>query len=167
MISKLKANAHLILPYSGKAKQGKGRPALQVYADNMREQLLQVVIIQRTNPQTKHVAQTILFSNDLHLEPLLLLKYYSLRFQIEFDFRNANRSGEPPIFRACRLQKLQAKPTHQCCQYSLYLSNRFADFIGKVQKVPKPATPFYYRPKSHREGSNVLSLFFKFFPKWL
>ncbi len=125
MISKLKANAHLILPYRGKAKQGRGRPkkydkkldyahlpqeallslpadhplakphtkvwALQAYADSMREQLLQVVIIQQTNPKTKHTAQTILFSNDLHLDPLLLLKYYSLRFQIEFDFRNAKQ----------------------------------------------------------------------------
>ncbi len=125
LISKLKSNAHLILPYTCEEKKGKGRPkkydkkldyakipkealltlpkdhklnkpntkvwALNVYADTMREHLIKVVIIQKTNPETKQVGQTILFSNDLTLDPVLLIKYYSLRFQIEFDFRDAKQ----------------------------------------------------------------------------
>jgi putative transposase len=125
MISKLKSNAHLILPYTGKQKEGRGRPkkydeklvyskipkealltlpkdhklnkpntkvwALQVYADTMRQHLIQVVIIQNFSPETNKVGQTILFTDDLTLDPLLLIKYYSLRFQIEFDFRDAKQ----------------------------------------------------------------------------
>jgi putative transposase len=125
IISKLKYNAALILPYQGKQNKVKGRPkkydkkldyakipkealltlakdhklnkpntkvwALQVYADTMREHLIQVVIIQKTDAQNKVVGQAILFSNDLKLDPLLLIKYYSLRFQIEFDFRDAKQ----------------------------------------------------------------------------
>jgi putative transposase len=125
IISKLKHNAALILPYQGRQNKTKGRPkkydkkldyakipkeallslpadhklnkqhtkvwALQVYADTMREHLIEVVIIQKTNPESKKVSQAILFSNDITLDPLLLIKYYSLRFQIEFDFRDAKQ----------------------------------------------------------------------------
>lgn len=125
IISKLKSNAHLILPYQGEKKKAKGRPkkydkklvyskmpkeallswpadhklhksnikvwALQVYSDAIRNQLIQVVIIEKTDPQSKKVGQIILFTNDLTLEPSLLIKYYSLRFQIEFDFRDAKQ----------------------------------------------------------------------------
>jgi putative transposase len=125
IISKLKHNAALILPYPGEAKPARGRSkkydkkldyakipqeallnlpadhklskphtkvgALKVYADKMRTHLIQVVIIQKTNPKTQKRGQTILFSNDFHLDPLLLIQYYSLRFQIEFDFRDAKQ----------------------------------------------------------------------------
>lgn len=125
MISKLRCNAHLILPCQAGEKKAKGRPkkydkklvyskipkealltlpkdhklnkpntklwGLQVYADTMRQHLIQVVIIQHTNPKTKKVGQTILFTNDLALDPLSIIKYYSLRFQIEFDFRDAKQ----------------------------------------------------------------------------
>ncbi len=64
---------------------------MNVYADTMQEHLIKVVIIQNTNPETKQVGQTILFSNDLIIDPVLLIKYYSLRFQIEFDFRDAKQ----------------------------------------------------------------------------
>ncbi len=125
MISKLKSNAHLILPYTGEQKKGRGRPkkydkklvyskipeealiplpkdhklnkpnikvwALNVYADTMRTHLIKVIIIQKTNPESKQVGQTILFSNDLTIDPVQLIRYYSLRFQIEFDFRDAKQ----------------------------------------------------------------------------
>lgn len=65
--------------------------ALQVYADTMRQHPIQVVIIEKTNPKTKQIAQTVLFTNDLSLAPVLLIKYYSLRFQIGFDFRDAKQ----------------------------------------------------------------------------
>jgi putative transposase len=41
--------------------------------------------------QSQKVGQTILFTDDLTLSPLLLIKYYVLKFQIEFDFRDAKQ----------------------------------------------------------------------------
>jgi putative transposase len=53
--------------------------------------LLNVVIIVRTHLESGRVGHVVLFSSDLSLEGLTLLDYYSLRFQIEFTFRDAKQ----------------------------------------------------------------------------
>jgi putative transposase len=53
--------------------------------------LLNVVIIVRTNLQTQRVGHVVLFSSDLTLSALTLIDYYALRFQIEFTFRDAKQ----------------------------------------------------------------------------
>jgi putative transposase len=53
--------------------------------------LLNVVIIVRTHLESGRVGHVVLFSSDLSLEALTLLDYYSLRFQIEFTFRDAKQ----------------------------------------------------------------------------
>lgn len=53
--------------------------------------LLNVVIIVRTNLQTQRVGHVVLFSSDLSLDALTLIDYYALRFQIEFTFRDAKQ----------------------------------------------------------------------------
>ncbi len=52
---------------------------------------LNVVIIERIDLKTKKIGNAILFSNDLELGWEKLLDYYSLRFQIEFNFRDAKQ----------------------------------------------------------------------------
>jgi len=52
---------------------------------------LNVVIILKTNLDTQVQAHVILFSTDLELGYDKLIKFYSLRFQIEFNFRNAKQ----------------------------------------------------------------------------
>ena len=52
---------------------------------------LNVVIIERINVQTKKIGTAILFSSDLELGWEKMLEYYSLRFQIEFNFRDAKQ----------------------------------------------------------------------------
>jgi len=52
---------------------------------------LNVVILLRTNLQTNAWANVILFSSDLELTYDQLVDYYSLRFQIEFNFRDAKQ----------------------------------------------------------------------------
>lgn len=52
---------------------------------------LNVVILLKTNIQTQRQAHVILFSSDLTLDAMTLIKYYSLRFQIEFNFRDAKQ----------------------------------------------------------------------------
>ncbi len=54
-------------------------------------QPLNVVIIVKTNLQTRACAHVILFASDLTLAYDQLIDYYRLRFQIEFNFRDAKQ----------------------------------------------------------------------------
>jgi hypothetical protein len=54
-------------------------------------QPLNVVIIVKTNLKTQARAHVILFSSDLNLPYAQLIDYYALRFQIEFNFRDAKQ----------------------------------------------------------------------------
>ena len=62
----------------------------QVWHRNFPE-LLNVVVIVKTNLKTGRTAKVLLFSDDLALASETLIEYYSLRFQIEFDFRDAKQ----------------------------------------------------------------------------
>ncbi len=52
---------------------------------------LNVVIIEKINLKTKKIGHVLLFSSDLELKWEKLVEYYSLRFQIEFNFRDAKQ----------------------------------------------------------------------------
>jgi putative transposase len=52
---------------------------------------LQVVVILKTDLSTQAQAHVILFSTDLELAYEKMIDYYSLRFQIEFNFRDAKQ----------------------------------------------------------------------------
>ena len=54
-------------------------------------QILNVVIITKTNLKTGNFAHVVLFSSDLELSYEKIIDYYSLRFQIEFNFRDAKQ----------------------------------------------------------------------------
>ena len=54
-------------------------------------QPLNVVILAKTNLRTQARAHVILFSSDLELAYVQLVDYYRLRFQIEFNFRDAKQ----------------------------------------------------------------------------
>jgi putative transposase len=55
------------------------------------QQPLNVVIIAKTNLRTQARAHVVLFSSDLELAYTPLIDYYGLRFQIEFNFRDAKQ----------------------------------------------------------------------------
>ena len=52
---------------------------------------LNVVVMLKTNLQTHSQAHVILFSTDLEQAFATIIKFYSLRFQIEFNFRDAKQ----------------------------------------------------------------------------
>jgi putative transposase len=52
---------------------------------------LQIVVILKTDLNTQAQAHVILFSTDLELSHEKIIDYYSLRFQIEFNFRDAKQ----------------------------------------------------------------------------
>src|SRR5918911_3308357 len=117
LISKLRCDAALYIPYTGPyAGRGPHRkygpkidydhlPAqylkettvegyIQTRIYNVQllhkefPQLLNVVIIAKTNLHTQARAHVVLFSSDLDLAYAPLIDYYGLRFQIEFNFRD-------------------------------------------------------------------------------
>lgn len=63
---------------------------MQVYQKEYSE-LLNVIFIRKTALKTGKVAQVLLFSTDLSLTAAQIMDYYSLRFQIEFNFRDAKQ----------------------------------------------------------------------------
>jgi putative transposase len=120
LISKLRSDSALYLPYAGPPpKRGPHRkygtkldyrnlPAALLQQTSVKDgmetrvyqahllhtefsQPLNVVILVKTNLQTQQGAHVILFSSDLTLEWARLIDYYSLRFQIEFNFRDAKQ----------------------------------------------------------------------------
>lgn len=52
---------------------------------------INIVVLITKNKRTEKISRKILFSTDLALAPDLVLEYYSLRFQIEFNFRDAKQ----------------------------------------------------------------------------
>ena len=120
LISKLRHDAALYFPYEGtycgrgrRCQYGKqvdyqhlpaqylkplsleGNIQTSIYQANLLHkhftQTLNVVIIVKINLKTGKRSQVILFSSDLTLAYDLLMDYYSLRFQIEFNFRDAKQ----------------------------------------------------------------------------
>jgi len=120
LISKLRYDANLHFPYLGPPPKRGPRPRLgakvdvrNIPAEYLKEtkvedgfetrtyqmqllhqdfpEPLNVVILLRTNLATKAWANVILFSSDLELSYDKLIDYYSLRFQIEFNFRDAKQ----------------------------------------------------------------------------
>jgi len=120
LISKLRHDSKLYFPYAGQYS-GKGRRrkygeklTLETLTDahlkseavekDIRTRVYQVpawhrnfperlnvVVIVKTNLKTGKTAKVLLFSDDLALAAETLIEYYSLRFQIEFDFRDAKQ----------------------------------------------------------------------------
>ena len=84
-------------------------------------QPLNVVIMVKTNLQTQASAHVILFSSDLDLPYDKLIAYYRLRFQIEFNFRDAKQYwgledfmnvNQTPVTNAVNLSFLMVNLSH-------------------------------------------------------
>jgi DDE superfamily endonuclease len=120
LISKLRCDAALYFPYTGpyagrgpRRKYGRkvdydhipvpylkettveGHIETRLYQAHLLHkefaQPLNVVIITKTNLRTQARAHVLLFSSDLELACAPLVDYYGLRFQIEFNFRDAKQ----------------------------------------------------------------------------
>ena len=82
---------------------------------------LYIVLIFSTNRRTKKTTHTILFSTDLKQEYDKIIDYYSLRFQIEFNFRDAKQFFgledfmHPKSISSLRSRQHQKKTTTQLC----------------------------------------------------
>jgi len=81
-------------------------------------QVLNVVIIAKTNLRTGAFANVNLFSSDLELSYETIIDYYSLRFQIEFNFRDAKQYWGLEDF-----MNVNAVPVMNAINLSLFMVN--------------------------------------------
>ena len=147
LISKLKKNSNLYFKFKGKQKT-RGRKRIYgelIDYENIDEKYLKVtkveddievkiyqlqalhkkiygalniVIIFSTNLSSKKTTHTILFSTDLKQEYQKIIEYYSLRFQIEFNFRDAKQ-----FFGLEDFMNIKRRRIHNFANLSMFMNN--------------------------------------------
>jgi len=79
------------------------------------------VVIVKTNLKTQAVAHVVLFSSDLDLTYDHLIDYDRLRFQMEFNFRDAKQywgledfmtAKQPPVYNSANLAMFMVNVSH-------------------------------------------------------
>jgi putative transposase len=147
LISKLRADAALYRPYDGPQKKRgarrkygqrldydqlpvealvdsclKGQIRTDIYHLHLWHKrfpdLLNVVIIVKVNLISHKRAHVILFSSDLSLSWANLVDYYRLRFQIEFNFRDAKQYWGLEDF-----MNVKQRPVHNAANLAMFMVN--------------------------------------------
>ena len=147
LISKLRYNSALYLPYdgpySGRGPRRKYGQKLdyqnlpseylkttsvdediktQIYQMSLWHKkfadLLNIVVIVKTNLKTNKTARVLLFSSDLSLGYEQLIDYYRLRFQIEFNFRDAKQYWGLEDF-----MNVNEKPVYNGANLAMFMVN--------------------------------------------
>ena len=193
LISKLRYDAALYFPYQGEQKKcgtrrkygaklnytnipdkylkettiAKGIQT-NIYQMTMWHKLfpdqLNVVIIVKINLTTQARAHVVLFSSDLTLAYDKLIDYYRLRFQIEFNFRDAKQFwgledfmnvNQIPVYNAANLAMFMVNVSHSlirdfrpgCSNFSvndLKAHSRGHKYVGEILKLlPQLPEPIF------------------------
>src|SRR6266446_1239689 len=147
LVSKLRYNSALYWPYTGpyagrgpRRKYGKkldyrNIPSAYLQATSIEEgietniyqmslwhkkfaEMLNIVVIVKRHLQTHKTAHVVLFSSDLMLGYATLLDYYRLRFQQEFNFRDAKQYWGLEDF-----MSVNEKPVYNSANLALFMVN--------------------------------------------
>jgi hypothetical protein len=119
---------------------------------------LNVVIILKTNLETQAQAHVILFSTDLKQAYGKIIKFYSLRFQIEFNFRDAKQYWGLEDF-----MNVKETPVTNAANLSLFMVN----FSFALLQPLRQQNPDYsvLDLKSHYRGYRYASETIKMLPQ--
>jgi putative transposase len=158
LISKLKRNTALYLPYEGEQKPKGAKkkygakldyqhiPGKYLQSSSTEKgirtdiyqlkalhkefaQPLNIVIIVKTKLSTAERLHVVLFSSDLSLPYHKLIEYYSLRFQIEFNFRDAKQYWGLEDF-----MNLGEQPIHNAANLSLFMVNLSKVLLAQLEQ---------------------------------
>jgi putative transposase len=80
--------------------------------------LLNIVVIVKTHLKTHKTAHVVLFSSDVTLGSALLIDYYRLRFQLEFNFRDAKQYWGLEDF-----MSVNERPVHNSANLAMFMVN--------------------------------------------
>ena len=187
LISKLKRNSKLYFPYEG-AYTGKGAHKkygeqinykkipvkflknstceksikTDIYQMTMLHKLfsqqLNIVIIVKENLKTKARDFVILFSSDLDLDFETLIDYYKLRFQIEFNFRDAKQHWGLEDF-----MNIKETPVNNAVNLAFFMVNLSHILINNVRL--QNAEFSVQDLKAYFRGSKYIDEIFKLLPE--
>jgi putative transposase len=147
LVSKLRYNAALSCPYDGpycgrgpRRKYGQKVDYRQIPSASLKStsieqeiktqiyqmslwhkkfaEMLNIVVIIKTNLQTHKTAHVVLFSSDLTLGHDYLIDYYRLRFQLEFNFRDAKQYWGLEDF-----MNVNARPVYNGANLAMFMVN--------------------------------------------
>src|SRR5215475_14524416 len=147
LVSKLRGNSALYFPYAGpyagrgpRRKYGKKLdyrqiPSSCLQATSIDEgietniyqmslwhkkfaEMLNIVVIVKRHLQTHKTAHVVLFSSDLTLGYAPLIDYYRLRFQLEFNFRDAKQYWGLEDF-----MSVNEKPVYNSANLAMFMVN--------------------------------------------
>jgi putative transposase len=147
LISKLNKNAALYFPYTGEQKKYGARRKYgdklnyqqlpeayrqaSICHDGVQTDIYQmpmwskhfpeklnVVVIVKTKLASQQRAHVVLFSSDLSLAHDQLILYYRLRFQIEFNFRDAKQFWGLEDF-----MNVKQRPVHNAANFAVFMVN--------------------------------------------
>jgi putative transposase len=187
LISKLRADSALFLPYDGPYA---GHGPHRIYGDKLNPraisqdflrhtsvvkeietriyqvsarhksfaQALNVVVIVKTNLTTRAQAHVLLFSSDLALAWELLMDYYCLRFQLEFNFRDAKQHWGLEDF-----MNITPTAVTNAANLSLFMVN----LVERVVQEHRPDHPnmSVLDLKAHCRGAKYVEEVIKLLPK--
>ena len=89
---------------------------------------LNVVCILKTHLLTQHKSHVLLFSSDLALDAETLIDYYGLRFQIEFNFRDAKQFWGLEDF-----MNVNKTPVSNAANLSMFMVNVSAKLLAPLR----------------------------------
>lgn len=118
---------------------------------------LNVVIIQKINTKTGSSAHVTLFSSDLELEYDKIVDYYSLRFQIEFVFRDAKQYWGMEDF-----MNIKKKPIENWANLSTFMVN----FSHGLRNNSSMKDMSILDLKAHYHGLKYVKEVFKLLPEF-
>ena len=157
LISKLRVNTALYFPAT-EPYAGRGRPRLygqrfnpqqidakyrvstqthenittEVYRATLRHKKfpepLNVVCILKTHLLTEKKSHVLLFSSDLALDAETMIDYYALRFQIEFNFRDAKQFWGLEDF-----MNVNKTPVNNAANLSMFMVNVSAKLLAPLR----------------------------------
>jgi putative transposase len=116
------------------------------------------VIVLKTNLSTQAQAHIILFSTDLELSSEKLIDYYSLRFQIEFNFRDAKQYWGLDDF-----MNVKEVAVTNAANLSFFMLN-FSSILLRRFRETNPAFSILDL-KSHYRGCRYVSATIKMLPQ--
>lgn len=92
--------------------------------------LINVVVIVKTILETGKNARVVLFSTDLTLKAEQIIKFYALRFQIEFNFRDAKQ-----YFGLADFKNTKQLQVHNAVGLAFFMDNISLILIEQAKKV--------------------------------
>ncbi len=118
---------------------------------------LNIVIIQKIDTVTKNMAHVVLFSTDLSLSYEKIIDYYSLRFQIEFVFRDAKQYWGMEDF-----MNIKKTPIYNWANLSTFMVN----FAHGLRLNPSMNHMSVLDLKAHYHGIKYVKEVFKLLPNF-